>query len=251
MSRLWPEHFTIGLFSDGCWIRSARRFETIDNGVADMHAIGPVFERAIAQIIEVQKRTRQVDVLLSDRLARTTLLPWQEQILSPAQLRAYAQACFERAGVDVNAAWSVNAGFRHFRSRGLAVGVPAGLLEALSGTAQAHGVALRSATPVTAAAYWRHVPGLRSRHSALFLCEEDRLTLLQSHGQQLVTLDVQPAAGDLGLALRRLVLRQAGPMPAQVSVWCAQPGAPVPPAFAEQFADMPIRLLAGADWMRR
>jgi len=244
VSLLWPNQAAIGLFPGISWMRAGRRMECFD-GVASAGSWAPrVFERAIQGLRDSGVKGGSLDVVLSDQIARCAMLPWQEQQLSVSQLQAYARACIERGGANIDAKWAVDAGYRQFRAAGLAVAVPGTLLSELVSIAAGQGMRLRSATPLTSLAYWRHSPGLRRRNSVLFLHEMNRLTMMRWEAGRISALDVQPIARELGSALWRLIQRQPGLSPLRVVVWCVQPGSELPGILAKQFPKASLNVVS-------
>lgn len=248
MLRLWPERLTVGLFPRQCWVRAGRRVERFDVPAQDDGWAPMAFASALQALRDIGAQGEHVDVILTDNVARCSLLPWQEQQLSEPQLRAYAQACFDRVGAGVDATWVLDAGYRRFRAPGLAVAVPRTLLEEFASIAGEYRMRLRSTTPLTSRAYWRYEPGLRSARDALFLHEADRLTLLRWEAGHVAALDVQPIAGEeSGVALRRLVQRQPESSMPRVHVWAPYPDVKLSAAFNVHFPDASLRL-SGPAW---
>ncbi|QBQ36859.1 hypothetical protein [Pseudoduganella plicata] len=213
--------------------------------------LGPLVDALALECARAGGAGTSVELLVSDALARSVALPWQDQLLSPEQLPLYAQACFERAGVEVDDGWAVHCGFRHFGRPGLAVAIPKAWLGDAASRMAAHGLRLNRVTPVTAAAYWRQPTGIRRTVGLLLLAEPGRLTALRSVGGKFEALEVEPAGGDPVVPLRRLLRRSGtGAPPATVQIWQSQAGMVDSALVAQHFAAARIRTLATDAWSR-
>lgn len=243
MLRLWPERLVVGLFPGQCWLRTGRRMEAFDVCADESDWMAQAFGRAVQGLRGMGVRGRSIDVVLSDSLARCSLLPWQDQQLSVQQLQAYARACFDRAGYGIDTQWTLDAGHRHFRAPGMAVAVKETLLRAMISAAAGQGMRLRTVTPLTSLAYWRHSPGRYRQHCMLFLHEVDRVTLLRWEDGRIAALDVQPVAANVNIALRRLIQRQPARAVSRVDVWSFQPTAVPSDVLVAQFPDVPVHYI--------
>jgi hypothetical protein len=152
-------------------------------------------------------RFARADVYLSDAHARMALVPWQANLRTATQANAYGRAMLESRGMVSEEGWSVHSGFRHCGEAGLASALPSALVDRLKGELADVGVALRSALPVSAAAYWYHRPAHRKGTSVLLLDEPGRLTAAIHVAGRLCALDVEPVVGPVGLAAGRIEKR--------------------------------------------
>jgi hypothetical protein len=219
------------LFPGALWIRQGGTevaLPTAEDG--GMPGLMPSLDVLVASCRRGGGAGASVELLVSDSIARNVVLPWQEAPLTPVQEHAYAQACLERAGVDLEAGWTLHSGFRHYGQVGLAVAVPTAWLDDARGRFAAVGLRLRRVTPVTAAAYWATPGGIGRAPGLLLLAEPGRITAVQRQGGRFSGLDVEPAGADPALALRRLLnrTRAAGlpvtETPVTVQLWQARAG---------------------------
>ena len=210
MSRLLPESIKIGLFPGACWMKRGRAapvVEKLEEGVSDGAALLAAFAALLARLPKAGLGKARLHVLVSDSLAAIAMLPWQEQLVDEDELRAYAQACFERAGSVMDHSWAMQLGFRHFRAAGMAYALPVLWLEKLQGLCDAAGLRLETVLPVSAAAYWRQAAGRKAESQLVLLEEASRLTALTHEGGRLIARDVQPVMDDVHAAGMRLLKR--------------------------------------------
>lgn len=207
MLRLWPKRIRAGLFPGASWVhRSAQLLPVQLAGASDADLLAAL-DLLAAQCRREAGAGATVELLLSDSLARHVVLPWQDEPLNEAQRYAYAEACLDRAGVDVSSGWTVHSGFRHFGSPGLAVAIPTTWLDNASNVLLSHGVRLQRVTSATASVYWTG-SGLFSRAPDLLLLAEPwRLTALRYDHNRFASLDVESVGTDVSLALRRMLNR--------------------------------------------
>lgn len=252
MSLLWPESITIGLFPGGSWL--LRGGSTVRVPV-EAHA-GPgqllaALDALLAMPDLALRKGARVRLLVSDSAAAVTLLPWQELLDTPAELRSYARSQFSGQGLQIGEDWALQTGFRHFRSAGLAYALPRQWLESVLDRLQGSALRLHSALPVSAAAYW-NMDGARASAlpGLLILREHGRLTALVQQGRRLLGTDVQPVAGNEEHALTRLLRRIAAvhPAVARVDTWCAAGEEVAGERIAACFPDAALRALPHRRW---
>jgi hypothetical protein len=240
VSRLWPERRALALFPDRAWLYAGKQMLQ-DSSHGDMRSKA----EALLQRVSATAWLRpQLDVLLSDEVARAMVLPWQDGLRTRAQLQLYAQACLEDVGVHEER-WTMQYGYRHHGRAGIAYAVRTESLELLSDLATAYRLCLRSVLPVSAAAYWRQP--LRGRAAALLvLSEARRVTALRFSGAGLMELDVQPVMESREMALRRF-LRRAQAQEQGIEViycWSAEAAIALEKPVAECYPDAHVRVLA-------
>lgn len=220
MLRLWPDRRLVAVFPDRAWAYAGEELLLEPVSSPDdslLNAVGKLLQRIPAP---VKPRTR-IDMLLSDEVARTVLLPWQDGLRTEAQQRRYAEMCLEEVGISENG-WTIQHHYRRYQQSGLAYAVPTETLHQLAGLVEARGMKLRSVLPVVAAAYWRQGP-VRQGSSLVILAETRRIAALHFSPVGLAGLDVQPITASHEMALRRLLRRlqlQTGEI-VTVAVWCA------------------------------
>jgi hypothetical protein len=166
-----------------------------------------------------------LDLVVSDSLARLIPLPWQDSLKGDEQHEAYARACLDQAGFDLDGEWLVHAAYRHFRGIGLGFALPRSLVFEAKNHLIERQIHLRSMMPMSAHAYWRSANGSRANHTLLLLSERSRLSALLFDGRKCTGIEVQPMGTDLSDAARRLghVVNLILPSISRVYFW--SPGA--------------------------
>ena len=250
MLRLWPETITAGLFPGYCWVRrGAVRTAGAADGAPDMllAELGTLLSRLPAP----GKRPRNLHLVVSDGLAAVTQLPWQEKLTSKAELAAYASACYERQGDDIDDTWATQTGFRHFGAAGLAYALPQAWLRQLKTVADQSGATLKTVLPVSAAAYWRRPASPGGGQSVLLLNEARRLTGLVYEAGRLARVDVQPVTQDPAVAGTRLLTRLVAGhgQIRHVGFWsAAEDSAVAPPYIQFCLPDAAVTIMPAGAW---
>lgn len=210
MSLLWPDYLTLGVFPGACWLQLAGGPMVAE---ADIDRTVPPLDLldAVDALLERRAgswgRRAMVDVVVSDTIGLTVALPWQESLSAPEHLRSYARILLESQNAIDGKAWTVEAGFRHFRSTGVGVALPEEWLARLMERLTLRGLCLRSVLPVSAVAYWQ-ARGLEARGRSLLLIEEaTRATALVYQNKRLHAIDAQPLFGDANEGGERLCRR--------------------------------------------
>jgi hypothetical protein len=194
---------------------------------------------------------RRLHVQVSDCLAAVAMLPWQAQLRGQSELAAYAQACFDRGGLEIDDGWVTHAGFRQFGGNGLAYAVPRAWLDQLASICDRYRIRLLSVLPVSGAAYW-HGRGLPThQRSLVVLSEAQRVSALAFENGCLIGSDVQPVTSDVSTAGTRLLCRLGARhgVFADVRHWSPTAEEAEAPAFVcEQFAEATVLQLAREVW---
>lgn len=218
MLRLWPEKITVGLFPGHCWLRRRGQVSTVETNInADAGALVSALD---ALLEKAKGRGANVDIIVSDKMARIVALPWQDQLRGEAERHAYALAAFGYAGVSVDDSWVCSTAFRRHCEQGLGIACRAEWLEQLEAIVQHHGNKLRTAMPVSVAAFWAPRNALGKGRSWVLVEECDRVASLSFNGGRLDGYDAQPTAGDtqgVMRLLRRQVLTTG--LPTMISAW--------------------------------
>ena len=253
MLRLWPDHLTLGVFPSGCWLQAARQhkgaaleIELPAAGLDPLDAIDALLEKRDGQFVQKAR----ADVLVSDMIGVSTALPWQDNLGSPSLVQSYARMLLESQGRLDGSAWTIAGGFRHFGSAGLGAALPDSWLMRLDSILDKHGLRLRSALPMSAAAYWQFNK-LTSRRSCLLLLDEGSRALRYS-GRKLLALDAQPVLNGLGDNAERLCRRLLALHGAvdEVWIWSLKPDAALAQAVSRCMPDVKINALTLGHWRR-
>lgn len=220
MLHLWPERLSMYLLPDSASIHVGSQLHSAIPAPVDFGARFAVIAQQLLPVAVKRSWLIPVlDIVLSDEMARLRLLQWQPRLRSGAQQQRYAEACFEADGLDCRD-WLVQASYRQFGGSGLGLAVRREALAGLAEISALRKVRLRSALPVTAAAYWRHRAS-RSSHDILVLDEGRRLTSLCYAKGELCAIDVQQAGETRELALARLMrrCRATFPQASKLAYW--------------------------------
>lgn len=233
MSPLWPETYYAGLFPGHCWLQRGRK--------APPQALqsAPTFDplallRALEQMLDEQTKSARkgsrVVITVSDSMATTVPMPWQEALSRPAEIDSYAQICFEKAGMSIDADWVMRAEFRHFGGMGLAYALPRAWLEELLTLTQAKGLRLTAVLPLSAAAYCRQRFRNKKGSTLLLLQEAHRSSAMVYGKEGLLGYDVEPLTRSLDETRLRLLRRVASGYAdiARVACWSSDASEPEP-----------------------
>lgn len=212
MLRLWHERVVGGLFPDQCWLRVRRNDAVVQPGDARADAQGMLrrFDALLAQHATPSWRGNKVSLTVSDTVAAILPLPWQERLIRPAEIDAYARALFERTGQALDGSWALRSHFRHYRAMGLAYAVPKAWLGQLDELISAHGMRLDSILPVSAAAFGMCQRPRHPKTTAIFLREATRTSALVHDASGLIAYAVEPATSTHQDAAARLLARIGG-----------------------------------------
>lgn len=210
MSLLWPEYLTLGVFPGACWLQlpggpmvAGADIDRTSSHLDLLDAVDALLERRAGS----WGKRASVEVVVSDTIGLTVALPWQENLSAPEHLRSYARVLLESQHAIDGKAWTVEAGFRHFRNTGVGVALPEEWLARLVERLALRGLRLRGVLPVSAVAYWQ-AKNVGARGQSLLLIEEaTRATALVYRNQRLHAIDAQPLLGDAGEAGERLCRR--------------------------------------------
>lgn len=249
MLRLWPETLYAGLFSGAAWLSGSGRMIQQRSPAGGDDLLAEL--EAMLQLLPPLTGPRRLHLQISDSLAVVAMLPWQEQLRDQAELVAYAQACFDRNGLEIGDDWVTYPGYRHFGCNGMAYAVPRIWLEQLLAICERQRIRLESVLPISGAAYWRAPRTAPAKGSLVLLSEPQRVSALAYQAGGLAATDVQPVTGDAEMAGRRLLSRLRARYAGftEVSHWSpAAVDLTAPPFISEQFAAATIVQLAREVW---
>lgn len=219
MSLLWPESVIAGLFPGQCWLRRGRaglRFASGLDAQPDPSILPTALDALLAEHATGIAKGVRLHLTVSDSAAAIVMLPWQEQLSSPEELRGYALANFERHGLEVGDGWSVRTVFRQYRAAGIAFAVATPWLLELRSVAESRGLRLASVLPVSLAAYHRHRHPAGVKRNLLLLREAHRISAMVYEKGDLRGIDVEPVIGSGAEASGRRLLRRLGAVHGEV-----------------------------------
>jgi hypothetical protein len=248
--RLWPKRLTAIVAPDMC-----RLFGTGGREAGrSTPASAPVFEvmDGLHQVLDAGalRRRAQIDLIVSDGIARSIPLPWQDNLRSDEQYEAYARACFDQAGFALEGEWIVQAAYRHFRGVGFGYALPRPLVIDVRNRLLERDIRLRSIMPMSAHAYWRNACGARGTRSILVLREWGRLSALLFDGKACAGVHVQPMGTGLADAARRLSngIDAVFPSVSRVQFWATDTDDMETDVIKSRFPSSSFNVLPGLAW---
>ncbi len=250
MLRLWPERFTALVSPDACRLFGAGGREVGRSTPAS----APVFDvmDGLNRILDAGalRGRAQIDLIVSDGVARSIPLPWQDNLRSEEQYEAYARACFDQAGFELEGEWIVQVAYRHFRGVGVGYALPRPLVMDVRNRLLERGIRLRSIMPMSAHAYWRNACGARGTRSILVLREWGRLSALMFDGTACAGIHVQPMGSGLSDAARRLSngIEAVFPSVSRVQFWAAGTDDMETEMIRNRFPSSSFKVLPGLAW---
>lgn len=123
-------------------------------------------------------RRGELAVVLSSHFVRFRLVPWSDEIGSPAELESYVRIGFEEVYGPVVAGWALRVSPEAGGRPRLAVGIEQALLDRLQQLAQRAGLRLVSVQPHPVAAYNRLLRRLRRDDFVFAVAEPGRCSML-------------------------------------------------------------------------
>lgn len=215
MSLLWPDQIAGGLFHGQCWLARKGVEKSIvpltrdDAPDALLAALSTLLDEHGAS---VRKGTR-VSLVVSDSLAALMPLTWHANLRTQQEIDAYARACFQKRGEEIDAAWIMQAAFRRYGEMGLAYALPRVWGEALVMQLTARGLVLDRVLPLTAQAFWKAKCHVVNGHEVLLLREANRTGAIVFGANGLLEIDAETGAGQPQVSERRLLGRIAAYYP--------------------------------------
>lgn len=250
MLRLWPEHLTAVVYPDGNVLYGAGGRE-VARYVPVARAAFDVTENLDRLLDAYPRRGRaQLDLIVSDSAARTIPLIWQDSLNNGEQYEAYARACFDQAGFNLDGDWVVQAGYRHFRSVGFGYALPRALVVEVGNRLLERRMRFRSIAPISAYAYWRNTGNVRGSRTVLILRECGRLSALLFHGRTCAGVQVQPMGAGFPDALRRLANMLDATLPAvsHLRFWTPTVDTAETELIKSRFPTSDFEVLPGLRW---
>jgi hypothetical protein len=219
-----------------------------------MPASAPVFDvvEGLIQVLDVgsPRGGTQIDLIVSDGISRSIPLPWQDSLGSDEQYEAYARACFDQAGFELEEGWIVQAAYRHFRGVGFGYALPRSLVMDVQDRLLKRDLRLRSIMPMSANAYWRNACGARGTRSILVLREWRRLSALMFNGKACAGVHVQPIGTGFSDAARRLSngIDAVFPSVSRVQFWATSTDDAETELIKSRFPSSSFHVLPGLAW---
>ncbi len=219
MSLLWLDPWRAALMPGRSWLQQGRRAPDFAGTgfAAEADELLAALQSLLVALPARRGRRQVIDLVVSDSVAAVVPLPWQEHLTTPAEWHAYAQMCFERQGLIINAQWVMQTAYRQHGVAGIAYALPADWLRKLLTLLSDHGLRLRTVLPLSAAAYWRQRQAHKAATTVLLLCEARRISALTYIAGRFSGMDVEPMLDNAVVAASRLLRRvQSGTGPINV-----------------------------------
>lgn len=189
-------------------------------------------------LLERGRPGADLQVLLSSSHARLFLVPWREQISSPAELQMYAHICFDDIYGSQTEEWSIRLSPEGEGMPRLACAIPQAQERSLRSAAQACSFKLVSVQPYLMAAFNCFRANLSEKNYLFVLTEPGRMTALLVRDEKWAAVRTLSHTTD-SRALSQLIerereLQQLGGEPVQ-TIYVHAPG-------QDEFAlDMPVQ----------
>lgn len=209
MLRLLPKRLYAGLFGQHAWLAHGAGGQPVPAVPMQSSASLPESLDALLRTSPPGLRASELSVMLPSHAAHSVSLPWTPNLRGDDEMRVYAQAHMEQAGLSTGEAHVVHAEFRHYGACGLAYAVPQQLLEELHAVAARHRLDLTTVLPICGVAHLssRRVRGVGAEIS--LVVEDVMVSALVLNRMGLQRYDAEPTVGGQRAALRRLLTRLA------------------------------------------
>lgn len=131
---LAPRRVELVRWRPGLTARPPHRANLIDATARDIAGPGSIAAAlaALDELSAARPEAARISVVLSSHFVHFALLPWQDELLRPAELAIAARHCFERIHGDRAAAWQVRHCQPAFGQPWIASAVDRGLLDGLA-----------------------------------------------------------------------------------------------------------------------
>ncbi|MET3109175.1 hypothetical protein AAKU67_004102 [Oxalobacteraceae bacterium GrIS 2.11] len=147
-----------------------------------------------------------IAVILPDSVARFELLQWTASLMIPDELRQFAIERFEMVNQSVREGWAVHAEWTRKDANTLAYAVPHGVLDALHGIVQKHGLVLDRVLPLSALAHYGQLGLMNHNELRIMQGGSSTCALLYANGK-LVNYLMETVRGSASDSLKRLISR--------------------------------------------
>lgn len=234
MLHLWPETIPISLFPGVAWV--ARKGAIAAPLICAADAAGTALLDQLRLFLDAQdpplRAGSRIALTVSDTVANIVALPWQPHLRRAGEVDAYAQACFELAGIALDDRWTMHAEFRDLGAMGLAYALPNHWLDALLVELAQRRLELATVLPLSATIYFDSRPRQGAWPAAIIAREHGRHVACVFGAAGLIGYDVEAIIGSAGHSAQRLAGRitaRFGALPRQAA-WIAAapaPGAPL------------------------
>jgi len=228
VSPLWPETIRVGLFPGHGWLTSKQlnisqvrdpSSPIVPEGATSL--LKDLLDTAGAKI----KRGSRVQILVSDILAATVSLPWQDALRRPVERQSYARVCLEKAGLISDDDWVIQAEYHQYCQAGLAYAVRQSWLEELVALLSSRNLKLEFLLPASVAAYAYAKPQAKEGNVLMVLWDDQCMSALCFTRGVLTAVDAEPVIGAHEAVVFRLLVRCSSHIStiSKVKLWSTTP----------------------------
>jgi len=213
VSPLWRDHVSAGLFPGCFWLEGRRA--VVQHAIQaepsiDTSTLLRGLETMLDERVDVLRKGSPLTLIVSDSIAATILLPWQENLYRQAELETYARLCFEKKGLTVDDKWIVRTAAHHYRAPGFAYALPRDWVNELLQAVASRGLQLKRVLPVSAAAFCGQRISRKKGRTLLLLREKLRTSALTYSEGRFQGVDVEPSTASGHSPYIRLLRRIVG-----------------------------------------
>ncbi len=210
MSLLLPDFASVGLFPGRAWLRPGRNAETVTVPNASMVGQLDMLATLNGLLDEHGKllpKGRRLALAVSDQVAPMVVLPWQDSLRQEAELHAYAQAHFDKQGMQIDDSAVMQVDYRHYGGMGIAFAIKRQWMQELLDVLKSRDLRLHRLAPISALAYWKQTIPRKGGQCLSLQMEVRRQSGLIFDQSGLIGMDVEPVTGTAVDASTRLLRR--------------------------------------------
>jgi hypothetical protein len=154
-----------------------------------------------------RKGRANLSLVVSDSVAAIAPLPWQDGLSSEAELRGYAQICFEKLGYDISGNWVLRVEYPRYGAGGLAYALPRDWMLALLAILENRQLRLTGVLPISALLFTGVPETARPGLTIVLIFEATQHGVLVFENGALASRDVEPFAQSIEKTCHRLLAR--------------------------------------------
>ena len=209
MSLLWPRPLHINLFSGLC------RLESPHLASAHLFSVDVFHTEQIISELDFQlteqaglvSKHKKVNFTVSDQFGVVSMMPWQDALSSPDEIRNYARLCLENKTTKLTLDWVQHAEFNAYQRPGIVYAFPPFLLKELDLLCQKHHLNLQQVLPLSARVFFNRFKKKNGDHQIVLLIESTRCTAITYLNNRMHEIDVEPTFDTSLNAINRLLRR--------------------------------------------
>jgi len=164
-------------------------------------------EQCLIETDSKRKGRANLSLVVSDSVAAIAPLPWQDGLSSEAELRGYAQICFEKLGYDISGNWVLRVEYPRYGAGGLAYALPRDWMLALLAILENRQLRLTGVLPISALLFTGVPETARPGLTIVLIFEATQHGVLVFENGALASRDVEPFAQSIEKTRHRLLAR--------------------------------------------